>query len=498
MKKGIYNIIFGLVSQITTVLIGIILPKLIVQQYGSEVNGLLSSVGQIYVYLALFEAGVGTATMQALYKPIAQENHDGVNGILAATNTYFKKTGVLYGITLAACALIYPVFVRSDISYLNIVWIIVLAGAGSVLNYLFYGKYRIFLEASGNSYIVNNVVTASYLIISIGKIVLISNGVSILFVQSMQLLYYILQMLGICFFTKKKYGWISVKGERDYKAISQKNSVMVHQISSLIFANTDVLILTFFSGLKLVSVYTMYNYLFSTLMTLILTVVNSIIYVLGRVYFESREKYLRYHEAFQVLYLGIGSILFSVLYVCVIPFMRLYMAGVTDANYIDPLLPVFFLAMQFLNIMRGPENNLINIAGHFSKTQNRAIIEMSINLIASIICVTIWGIYGVLLGTICALLYRSNDIVIYANHKILERSALPSYKRIVVNLCGCVAVVLFYRGITFIPKDYLNLIVYAVKNGIVIAAFFIVINVLADLKNVKSVIGLMLKRDGYE
>lgn len=498
MKKGIYNIIFGLVSQITTVLIGILLPKFIVGQYGSEVNGLLSSVGQIYVYLALFEAGVGTATTQALYKPIAQQDHDGVNGILAATNTYFKKTGVLYGVTLAASALIYPVFVRSDISYINIALIIVLAGAGSVLNYFFYGKYRIFLEASGNSYIVNNVVTLSYLLISIGKLILISQGVSILLVQSMQVLYYVLQMIGIYFFTKKKYGWINVQTECNYAAISQKNSVMVHQISSLIFSNTDVLILTFFSGLKLVSVYTMYNYLFSTLMTLILTVVSSIIYVLGRVYFEDREKYLKYHEAFQIIYLVVGSILFTVLYVCVIPFMRLYMAGVTDANYIDPLLPVFFLAMQFLNIMRGPENNLINIAGHFSKTKNRAVIEMSINIIASIICVNIWGIYGVLLGTICALLYRSNDIVIYANHKILNRSVLPAYKRIFINLCGCVAVVVLYQKITFIPRGYLDLILYAVKHGVMIALFFLVINVLFDFKNVRSTISLILKRNEYE
>ena len=222
MKKGYIILYFGLVSQITTVLIGILLPKFIVGQYGSEVNGLLSSVGQIYVYLALFEAGVGTATTQALYKPIAQEDHDGVNGILAATNTYFKKTGVLYGVTLAASALIYPVFVRSDVSYINIALIIILAGAGSVLNYFFYGKYRIFLEASGNSYIVNNVVTLSYLLISIGKLVLISQGVSILLVQSMQVLYYVLQMAGIYFFTRKKYGWINVQTECNYAAISQK------------------------------------------------------------------------------------------------------------------------------------------------------------------------------------------------------------------------------------------------------------------------------------
>lgn len=498
MKKGMYNILFGLISQIITVIIGIILPKLIIGQYGSEVNGLLSSVGQICVYLALFEAGVGTATMQALYSPIAQNDKSGVNRILAATHSYFKKTGLFYGMTLSICALVYPLVVNSKIAYLDVVCIMVLAGGGSILHYFFYGKYKIFLEASGNSYIVNGVVTISYLLISIGKIILIVNGMSILFVQLMQFFLYILQMIGICLFTKKKYNWINVKEICDYKAISQKNSVLIHQISSLIFSNTDVLILTFFCGLKVVSVYTMYNYLFSTLMTLILTVVGSVIYVLGKVYFEDTKKYLRYHDIFGIIYLSLGSIVFCILYVCVIPFMKLYTEGFTDINYIDTMLPIFFLGMQYLNIMRGPDNNLINIAGHFQKTKNRAIIEMLINITVSIFSVRIWGIYGVLLGTIIALLYRTNDIILYSNHKILARSAWPTYKRSFLNLSGCIAIVLIYRQTSYTPDNYFGLIGYGIRHGIVIVVLFTMINVLFDYKNVKYATQLILKREKNE
>ena len=497
MKKGIYNIFFGIVSQIITVIMGLILPQMIVEQYGSGVNGLLSSVSQIFVYLALFEAGVGTATMQALYKPIAEEDGDGINRILSATHSYFKKTGIIYGAVLAASAIIYPLFVEKTLPYSSIALIIIFAGAGSILNYFFYGKYRILLEASGYSYFVNGIVTMSYLIVNIIKIVLISSGSSILNVQFMQFLFYGLQMVGICIFTKKKYRWINVHEKEDFEAISQKSSVLVHQISSLVFSNTDILILTFF-GFEIVSVYTMYNYLFSTVMTLILTVVASIIYVLGKIFFENREKYLVYHDMFELLYLTIGSIIFSVLYVCAIPFMRLYTEGFTDANYIDYKLPILFFTMQLLNILRGPCNNLINIAGHFLKTKNRAMIEMVINIVVSLVCVKWLGIYGVLIGTISALLYRTNDIIIYANRKILNRSARGTYKRCLINVVCSILVIVLYWKKNYVPDSYIQLIGFTIAHGMVIALGFLIANTILDFKSVKAFFKLSLKKEDRE
>ena len=61
---------YGVISQVITLLLGIIIPKLMIVSYGSEVNGLLSSIRQVFVYVALLEAGIGTASLQALYAPI--------------------------------------------------------------------------------------------------------------------------------------------------------------------------------------------------------------------------------------------------------------------------------------------------------------------------------------------------------------------------------------------------------------------------------------------
>lgn len=78
-KKGIANILTSTLSQIITLGLGIIIPRLVLVNLGSEANGLLSSVNTILGYVSLLEAGVGAASMQALYGPVAKENRSDIN-----------------------------------------------------------------------------------------------------------------------------------------------------------------------------------------------------------------------------------------------------------------------------------------------------------------------------------------------------------------------------------------------------------------------------------
>ena len=77
---------YGVISQVVTLLLGIIIPKLMIVSYGSEVNGLLSSIRQVFVYVALLEAGIGTASLQALYAPVALGDNKRICEIMAATS----------------------------------------------------------------------------------------------------------------------------------------------------------------------------------------------------------------------------------------------------------------------------------------------------------------------------------------------------------------------------------------------------------------------------
>ena len=79
VKKGVKNIVYALIAQAVTLILGIIIPRLVIVSYGSEINGLLSSVKQVIGYLALLEAGVGAAALQALYRPISENDKESAN-----------------------------------------------------------------------------------------------------------------------------------------------------------------------------------------------------------------------------------------------------------------------------------------------------------------------------------------------------------------------------------------------------------------------------------
>ena len=68
--------------------------------------------------------------------------------------------------------------------------------------------------------------------------------------------------------------------------------------------------------------------------------------------------------------------------------------------------------------------------------------ESAINLILSLVLIQFIGIYGVLIGTIVALVYRANDIILYTNKHIYKRSAWKEYKLYLLNfvIFACFAV----------------------------------------------------------
>ena len=103
----------------------------------------------------------------------------------------------------------------------------------------------------------------------------------------------------------------------------------------------------------------------------------------------------------------------------IIPFIKLYTAGITDIDYIDYWLPILFALILLMNQLRAPAIMLINITGAFKETQKGAIIEALINITVSLslFFFTDLGLYGLLIGTVTSFLFRTFEVIIYARKK---------------------------------------------------------------------------------
>ena len=232
-----------------------------------------------------------------------------INHIMAATNRYYKKVGTWYLLATAALAIGFPIAVDSELSYFTI------------------------------------------------------------FAVALQLMYFafnIIQILYIWYYIKKEYAWLDLSVTPNYDAISQRNSVMVHQISGLIFQNTDVLVLTFVCGLKTVSVYSMYVMLFGMVSTAVSTINSGISFAMGQAYNTDKKKFNSLYNAFETYNMALTFSLYCTASLFVLPFLKLYTAGITDVHYVDPLLPYLFVGPICFQTEDRQRSGLSNMPGILS------------------------------------------------------------------------------------------------------------------------------------
>lgn len=482
--KGIKNILSGFIGQLITIALGIIIPRLVLLNLGSEANGLLSTVSQIYTYFALLEAGVGNAALQALYGPIGSNNTEQSNRILAAMQHYYRRTGFVYLAGVLIVGFVFPIVVHSSFSYQTVFLVTILGGLGGVVRYFTQAKYLMLIKADGRNYAETNISTIINVLISVTKIILLCARCNVIVIQAMYFGYSVLTSFVYVAYVRRSYSWLNLRVAPDLQALSKRNYAFIHQISAMIFNSTDMMILSLFENLKIVSVYGLYTLLFNMASTAVGTINGSIQYRLGQTFCNKHhEKYLCMHDAFEIYNMALVSSLYCIVGIFILPFLRLYTAGVQDINYTDPILPYLFIAVYLLNNGRESSNLVIKFAGHFKQTQWHSVLEAAINVGVSLVGVYFCGIYGVLIGTIAALLYRTNDMIIYANKKILNRSPWKTYRRWLVNLGMFIAFTLISKAVfAHVALDtYLRIILWAAMSCVVVIPAFFVAASLCDI-----------------
>jgi len=487
-KRSLYNISVGIISQIISIALGIIIPRLFLLSYGSEVNGFLNTITQIFAYFSLLEAGVGAVTLQALYGPVAKDSKNEINQIISATDRYYRKTGKFYFLAVIILAIVYPLVIISEMNKLTMALIILFNGIPGVISYYYQGKFTILLSAEGKNYINTALVSLSSTVVSFSKIALMLIGCDILAIQFAYLVISLLKVLVIALYIKKKYKWVNLNVEPNYDAIMQKNAAFVNQICDLIFRNTDTVILSIFCDFKVVSVYAMYTMLFGMVRTTLDYVAQGFSFVMGQAYNRGIEQYKKLHDLYETYRMAFIFALYNIAIIFIIPFMRLYTAGIDDINYIDERVALLFAIYYLMTGARACASDLIGYAQHFKLTQNRCIIEASINLVTSVLAVYFWGIYGVLIGTIIALLYRMNDMIIYANKKILHRGTWVTYRKIISNALLFALISWVASLIPWKLDSYVHIIMWAGISGVIIGILYFLVASLVNKDSFKLLI----------
>ena len=484
------NLVSSLVYQFVLISLSFLLPRLYLENFGSEVNGVLSTIKQIFMYMCLLEAGVGLATTQALYKKIGEKDYKSANSVLSATNAYYIKTGIIYFVIVLVIATVYAYAVPTSIDSNVLFFIVILNAIPALFSYFVQAKYRILMEVDGRKYIINNSETILQIASNAGKIIVLFLTDSLVLIQLVYCVIALCQLVFLYFYAKHRYKWIDLKVKPDFDAISQKNSVLVHQLSGMIFNNTDIILISMLCDFKAVSVYSIYNIFFSQMQNFITSIVSGFNFALGQMFHTDRNKFNKVFYMYESVYITLTFVIYTLMAVFLLPLIQLYTKGVNDTNYTNVSLVFLFVIMNLLANGKLPANSVIEYSGSFEKTRSHAIWEMIINIAVSVAAIIYIGICGAIIGTIAALVYRSIVIIQYSNKKVLERSTLYTYRIWLVNTAVFALVMAIFFVDTFSNVSFFKLLLNGIFHSIWIVGLYILANFIFNKDVFKTIFEL--------
>ena len=497
-KATMLNMLVTALYQLTTALFGFILPNLLLNSYGAQLHGYTSTVNSIMSYIALINAGLAPAAVQALYEPLAKKNNKRISEVLNAIDRFYVRSGVLYSIAIIICAVVLPFIISNQIPSYLVVLLMLVIGATNTLDCFVYSKYRVLLQADQRLFIVSLVDTVAYFFRVAIQVSLIYLQQSIVIVMGIPALLVIARTIVLAQYCRKHYPGLDSFIKPDKTALSKRWSAMLHQLAGLVVYNTDVTLLTIFGSLIEVSIYSVYNLVFSHIYNLLTNIFSTgTLASFGQVMSEGRkDALLKAYDLYEYVYYFVVSFVYGVSASMILPFVSVYTKKYTDIHYVDVRLAILFMVIGFANNMRVPSGTMINAAGHFKETQWRAILEATINLTVSLILVKPLGMFGLLIGTVCSFAYRTTDIIYYSHKHILNISCKKAVLRVIRTAFCIVGSILLYRLIidVYEVESWSKWIVYAIIDSCITVLVVCSVNFITEPKLFKDCVNMVVKK----
>lgn len=190
---------------------------------------------------------------------------------------------------------------------------------------------------------------------------------------------------------------------------------------------------------------------FTSVLALLTTFSNGLSAIFGDMLVRNELPTLqKAYQQYEYLYYALVAWGYSVAAVMIMPFMRVYTAGFTDAEYIRPAVAAMFVAVGIITNIKNPQGMLVISAGLYRETRLQSLIQALIIVGAAVLLAPRFGIMGVLAAALLSNLYRDIDLFFYIPKTVTKLSPVMTIRR-VLRL-----VVLFF--ITVLPVEFLSIL----------------------------------------
>lgn len=480
---AIKNIKYSLLSHVTLLVFTFLTRMIFVRVLSQEYLGMHGLFTNVLTVLSLAELGIGVAIIYSLYEPIEKQDKNKIQILMKL----YKKSYYFIGIFIFCIGIVLMPFIKHlfkdlpNIQFLKMYYFFYVLSSAST--YLFSYK-RVFLIANQKKYIDSLYSVIFGVLKSISQITVLILTKNFLFYLLLQIICNFVENFAVSYHTNKMYPFLKMENKNKLSTSEseeiKKNvkAVVNHKFGNVALNATDNILISKFVGLVEVGIYSNYVLITVTLQQALQIFFQAITPTIGNIgVTENVEKKEAIFKRIDLLTFWVYSMTTLLLVIFLNPAMKVWLGK----NYLFSNYTVMIIILNFYIMGKRQSVNVFKDAlGLFWYDRYKPIVEAILNILFSLAFLRLWGISGVIWGTIASALLFGFwiEIKVLYNHGF-EQSAFKYYYYYLQQVLILLSSIMLYRIIIYLgvfPSAFIkllitSLIVFIYYNLMIVLAF---------------------------
>ena len=474
-KHSFYNFLVSTIAAVIVPLAGIIKVRLFVDLYGSSLNGLQVTIAQVITFLNICELAYSLAFRQLLYKPLAEDDREGVLRLYKGAKRIFHMTGIVVIMASVLLALLFPYFADSPLDYMHTAGTFLLLALPYGISYFIMGPNLVII-ADQKEYKISIWIQSFVVLRMLLMVIAIKLKMSFFWILMIEGSNILLCNTVARAIALKAYPWL-----RDYRrkepsdAFERKAGyAVIQRLSELATTQTDNIVITAFMGYEITSVYGTYSYLTDSVSKITQSMVTSPMNSFGNLFSTDNKGAYGVFKEFFNFTAYVSSIVAIVIFTVMPQFVHIWMNKPLYEVSV-PVCLAFALNIFYLT-MRQPVIIARDTNGLYVNAKNNAYLMAASKIVLSVLLIQKFGILGVILATTFTnwtVDFLYNPKLVY--DKVFQRKVFEYYGMVFLRLLiafviGAGAYYLWTKNLAFISVNLLHFLIAVMVLGMSVFA----------------------------
>lgn len=467
-QLSIKNAITQFITNVVTILFLFIGQNIFIKILGIQYNGLNGLFTNILTILNLFELGIGSSITYNLYKYIKNNDTETIKSIMR----FYKKAYNYISIAILIIGLLITPFIKytiKDITIdINIYIVYILFLLSTVATYLNSYKRNIII-ANQKNYIINIVEIIYIIVLNIAQILVLCLTKNYYLDLIIKIVCILLENIIISIKANKLYPYLKEKNKKTINKnikeniINKVKALVIHKTSGAVTNGTDNILISAFIGITTTGLYTNYNYIIISVKKIFGNIIQTSTSSIGNLLIENNKE--KNYETFRKInFLNFWITVFTS--TCLLLLTETFIKIWLGKEYLlENSVLIVLVINYFQTMMRSSYGSFKDAAGIWIEDKYIPLIQLSINLISSIILLKLIGLKGVFIGTILSSLVLwcySYPKYVYIN--LFDRKL----KNYILETLTHLIIFIFITSLSFILNKFSNNIIMSIVISITI------------------------------